>query len=222
MSPSRRGSDHVARNLERLRRGDAGMTLVELMVATAMLGVITTILGSVLASVQRSVVVNQRYSEANDQVRLAIDQLDRELRSGNVILDPSSAIPTYTGDAPAYYRLIVYTQSNSPTRGQAVCEIWHITGGTLQARQWIPGSSSWLTSWRIVAEHIVNRSTNTHAFRLNSDPLKGNRTVDIHLMVNPDYSDNPGGTIEIKASLTGRNTSYNYPTSICTTLPSAA
>jgi type II secretory pathway pseudopilin PulG len=197
------------------------MTLVELMVATAMLGIVTTIFGSVLTSVQRSVVANEQYSRANDQARLAVEQLDRELRSGNVILDPSSAIATYTGDAPAYYRLVVYTQSNAPTRGQAVCEIWHITNSQLQTRQWIPGSNTWLTSWLVVADSIVNRTTSTQAFRLNSDPLKGNRTVDVHLMVNPDYAAHPERTIEIKASLTGRNTSYNYPTSICTTLPSA-
>jgi prepilin-type N-terminal cleavage/methylation domain-containing protein len=208
--------------IERLSDDERGMTLVELLVATAMLGVVTTIFGSVLVSVQRSVVVNEQYSRANDEARLAIQQLDRELRSGNVILDPASTISTYTGDAPAYYRLIVYTQSNAPSRGQAVCEIWHITGGELQARQWIPGSDTWFTSWRTVAENIVNRSTNTQAFRLNSDPLKGNRTVDVHLMVNPDYSGHPERTIEIRVSLTGRNTSYNYPTSICMTLPSAA
>jgi prepilin-type N-terminal cleavage/methylation domain-containing protein len=211
------------RMIARFKKDESGMTLVELVVATAMLGVVMTIFGSVLASVQRSVVVNERYSRANDQARLALEQLDRELRSGNVILDPASAIPTYTGNAPAYYRLIVYTQSNLPTRGQAVCEIWHITtADELQARRWVPGADTWLTSWLTVAEDIVNRSTNTRAFELNADPLKGNRTVDVHLMVNPDYGGSPERTIEIQASLTGRNTSYNYPTTICATLPAAA
>jgi hypothetical protein len=57
---------------------------------------------------------------------------------------------------------------------------------------------------------------------MNSDPLKGERTVDIRLQVNPDLTGSPNRTIELRASLTGRNTSYNYPTNICQTLPSAA
>jgi hypothetical protein len=56
---------------------------------------------------------------------------------------------------------------------------------------------------------------------MNSDPLKGERTIDVRLQVNPDYTANPGRTIEIRASLTGRNTSYNYPENICQTLPTA-
>ena len=57
---------------------------------------------------------------------------------------------------------------------------------------------------------------------MNSDPLKGERTVDIRLQINPELVDQPGRTIDIRASLTGRNTSYNYPTNICQALPSAA
>jgi prepilin-type N-terminal cleavage/methylation domain-containing protein len=202
--------------------GQAGMTLVELVVAMAMLSIVLLIFTSVLASVQRTVVVNQRYSEANDQARLALQQLDRELRSGNVITDPADAISGFTG-APAYQRLLIYTQANLPTRGEAQCEIWKITSDhELQVRRWIPGASDWETSWVTVAESVVNRSTSVNAFTMNTDPLKGERTVDIHLQVNPDLDANPGRTIDIKASLTGRNTSYNYPTNICLTLPSAA
>ena len=43
------------------------MTLVELVVAMSMLSVVLLIFTSVLASVQRTVVENQRYSEANDR-----------------------------------------------------------------------------------------------------------------------------------------------------------
>jgi type II secretory pathway component PulJ len=195
------------------------MTLVELVVAMSMLSVVLLIFTSVLASVQRSVIVNQRYSEANDEARLALQQLDRELRSGNVINDPASPPSGYT----ANHTLLIYTQANLPTRGAAHCEIWKVTSsGLLQARRWIPGSSDWETAWRTVAEDVVNRTTSVNTFTMNSDPLKGERTVDIRLQVNPDITGNPNRTIELRASLTGRNTSYNYPTNICQTLPSAA
>lgn len=204
--------------MSRLRR-DEGMTLVELVVAMSMLGVVLLIFTSVLASVQRTMVVNQRYSEANDEARLALQQLDRELRSGNVITDPADAISGFTG-APANQRLLIYTQANLPTRGQALCELWKVTTDhDLQVRRWVPGSTSWTTSWVTVADAVVNRSTGVNAFTMNSDPLKGERTVDVRLQVNPDYDGNPDRTIEVRSSLTGRNTSYNYPTNICQTLP---
>jgi hypothetical protein len=72
-----------------------------------------------------------------------------------------------------------------------------------------------------VATDVVNRITGVSAFTMNTDPLKGERTVDVRLQVNPDVSNNPDRTIEIRASLTGRNTSYNYPDNICLTLPTA-
>jgi prepilin-type N-terminal cleavage/methylation domain-containing protein len=102
----------------------AGMTLVELVVAMSMMSVVLLIFTSVLASVQRTVVVNQRYSEANDEARLALQQLDRELRSGNVINDPADP-PSATYEENQH--LLIYTQSNLPTRGQAQCEIWKVT-----------------------------------------------------------------------------------------------
>ena len=204
-------------------RGEDGITLVELLVAMSIMRIAMVIFSTVLVSMQRTVVATDRISRANDQARLAIEHLDKELRSGNVISDPAGAISGYTGGAPAYQRLLVYTQANATIRGGAVCELWQITStNELQARTWRPGVDTWLTSWRTVAEHIVNRSTGTNAFALTGDVLKGNRTLNIHLMVNPDYSNAPSSTIELEASLTGRNTSYNYPTSICQTLPSAA
>ncbi len=202
--------------------GERGMTLVELVVAMSMLSVVLLIFTSVLASVQRTVVVNQSLSQANDQARLALQQLDRELRSGNVITDPANAIAGFS-DAPAYQRLLIYTQVDLPTRGQAECELWKITSSReLQVRRWIPGAATWTTAWRTVAEDVVNRETGQHAFEMNADELKGERTVDIVLQVNPVFDDTPTRTIELRASLTGRNTSYNYPTNICQTLPAGA
>jgi type II secretory pathway pseudopilin PulG len=203
------------------RREDA-MTLVELVVAMSIMSIVLLVFTSVLASVQRTVVLNQVYSAANDQARLAIQQLDRELRSGNVINDPGEAIAGFTM-APVNQHLLIYTQANLPTRGAAHCELWAITTDReLKVRRWLPGSSTWETAWFTVAEGIVNRDTGVDAFSMNADPLKGERTVDVLLQVNPDLDDHPTRTIDIPVSLTGRNTSYNYPTNICQTLPSAA
>lgn len=192
------------------------MTLIELLIAMSIMGIAMAIFGTVLASVQRSVVLNDRLSQANDQARLAVEQLDREMRSGNVIYDPAS-------ESTPYFQMRVWTQSNYTSRGSAYCELWQIqSAGQMQVRQWLPGANTWLAPWRTVADDIVNRSAGVNAFQLDPDPLKGGRTVNIHLLVNTDYANHPERTIEIQVALTGRNTSYNYPTSICQTLPVAS
>ena len=190
------------------------MSLVELVVSVGIMSIVLIVFGTVLASVQREVVVQEKLSAANDQARLAIQQLDRELRSGNVLYDPATeAVPNM--------RLRVYTQTNAPTRGTYQCKLWRIRGATqrLQVRTWLPGSTAWLDNWLTVAEYVVNRDLDEDAFWLNTDPLKGGRTVDIHLALNPDVESNPQRTVRLDASLTGRDTAYNYPTTLCQTLP---
>ena len=190
------------------------MSLVELVVAMGIMSIVLVVFGTVLASVQRQVVAQEKLSAANDEARFAIQQLDRELRSGNVLYDPAlEAVPNM--------RLRVYTQTNAPTRGAYLCKLWRIRGSTrlLQVRSWLPGATAWLDDWRTVAQYVVNRDLDEDAFQLNTDPLKGGRTVDIHLAVNPDVDNNPQRTVRLDVALTGRDTAYNYPTTLCQTLP---
>ena len=102
------------------------MTLVELLVAMSILGIVLLVFTSVLASVQRGVVRQDSLSQTLDSARLAIQQLDRELRSGNVLYDPAlenapvgtpGRIASCTGCLPGY-TLRVYTQTNADTRGR--------------------------------------------------------------------------------------------------------
>ena len=190
------------------------MSLVELVVGMGIMSIVLVVFGTVLASVQRQVVAQEKLSAANDEARLAIQQLDRELRSGNVLYDPAT-------EAVANMRLRVYTQTNAPTRNAYYCKLWRIRASTqrLQVRSWLPGSTAWLDNWRTVANYVVNRDLNEDAFELNPDPLKAGRTVDIHLALNPDVDDNPQSTVRLDASLTGRDTAYNFPTTLCQTLP---
>jgi hypothetical protein len=43
--------------------------------------------------------------------------------------------------------------------------------------------------------------------------------VNIVLMMNNDLADRPNETVKIQSSLTGRNTSYGFPVSVCNTEP---
>jgi type II secretory pathway pseudopilin PulG len=204
------------------------MTLVELLVSMSILSIVLLVFVAVLASVQRGVVAQDTLSQTLDQTRLALQQLDREMRSGNVLYDPalenapaaSGGIPSCSGCLPGY-TLRVYTQTNADTRGTYKCVLWKIdTAQRLMTQQWPPSDPSNASGWRIVATGIVNGSINEPPFTLDPDPLKGGRTLNILFAVNSDLAHRPTQTVKVQASLTGRNTSYGYPANVCQQTPS--
>jgi prepilin-type N-terminal cleavage/methylation domain-containing protein len=209
-----------------------GFTLVELIVAMSVMGIVMAVFGTTLASVQRVSVKEDALGQSNDQVRLALEQIDHEMRSGNVIYDPSlengsgaGAIASCTGCQP-YYSMRLYTQTNADTRttGDAagfVCVMWQInTSQQLLERTWPPDQPEEASPWRIIASGVVNRVTGTQAFSLDSDPLKGGRTLNVTLNVNSNITRYPNSTVTLQAAYTGRNTSYGYPVSVCAVAPS--
>ena len=120
-----------------------------------------------------------------------------------------------------YYTLRVYTQANADTTSTYYCTLWKIdASGNLKTRQWPPDQVGNATPWRTVATGLVNRTLGETAFQLDPDPLKGSRTLDVTLAVNNDYAHYPTQTVRVQAALTGRNTSYGFPTGICSTTPS--
>ena len=61
----------------------------ELLVSMAVTAIALLAITSVLASAQKSVARQDSMTQTLDGARLAIQQLDRELRSGNVLYDPA-------------------------------------------------------------------------------------------------------------------------------------
>src|SRR5439155_24090766 len=101
-----------------------GMTLVELLVAMFILGIVLLVFTTVLASVQTAVNRQDSLNQTLDQARLSVEELYRELRSGNVLYDPAlenapagtpGRIASCSGCLPGY-TLRVYTQTNADTR----------------------------------------------------------------------------------------------------------
>ena len=206
----------------RRARGEEGMTLAELLVAMFVMGIAMMIFSSVLASVQRGVVAQESLNRTLESARLAVQQLDREIRSGNVLYDPAlenNGQPSCTGCEPGF-TLRIATQSNADTRGGHTCVLWQIDDQQrLLTRRWPPNVPADATAWRVVATGLVNRALGEAAFAIDTDPLKGGRTLNITLALNQDLEDRPGQTVRIRAALTGRNTSYDYPTNVCSTTP---
>jgi type II secretory pathway pseudopilin PulG len=188
------------------------MTLPELLVAMSIMALVSVVFLSTLASVQRSVVRSAEWQANNDDARVALETIDRQLRSGAVLYSPLGSGSDFT----------VYTQSNAPTfqtveYSGARCVQWRVSSGALQTRWWRSQyAGDWTgsvgaatpTGWRTIVSDVVNyvSPNNQPVFVLDTDPLKGGRTVNIVLLIN-SASNRPNETVRIQAALTARNTS---------------
>jgi prepilin-type N-terminal cleavage/methylation domain-containing protein len=206
--------------LIRRMRDERGFTLVEMTISLMLMLVVTTIFITVMVSVQRAVARDSGRSLSNDQARLAVQELDREIRSGNVLYDPSLENDPGHGVYPNM-SLRIYTQSNAETRNPGnQCVQWRILNDQLQRRAW---GVDWqndgsVTDWRIVADNIKNNDAPTvPAFTQDASPNFGGRIINITIVANADPA--TGRNVVIKDSLTGRNTEYGYPNNICSVIP---
>ena len=200
------------------------MTLIELLISMAVILIVLTMVMVVLIGMEKIYAKEDDRTQTNNQARLAVEQLDREIRSGNVLYDPASESDPANDVYPGM-SLRIYTQSNANSRPGFRCVQWLITsGGLLQTRNWWtdwrsdPGSL--VSSWRTVADHVVNRSDSPQvtAFTLDmSDPSYGSRLVKIAIVVNQNPKS--GQDVRITSSVEGRNTTFGYPNNACADIP---
>ena len=217
---------------ERLRfRSEDGLTLIELMISMVVMSIVLVVVSVVLIGMQKLYNTENDRTQTNDQARLAVEELDREIRSGNVLYDPSPSSPQRWSNDPAHdvypgMSLLIYTQSNANSRPGFRCVQWRIDGSQeLENRTWW---SSWrddpdhlVSGWRIIADHVVNRadSPQVPAFAVDNSPTSpyGNRLVKVALVVN----ENPRSQhdVTIQASIEGRDTTFGYPNNACADIP---
>ncbi|HWL90933.1 MAG TPA: type II secretion system protein [Actinomycetota bacterium] len=203
-----------------MRRGpsdERGMTLVELVVAMGILSIVMLVLTTTLASIQRAVVEEDVRIRLNDQARLAMQSIDRLVRSGNILYDPVDESGNDPYDAGATgYLFRIYTQAEQTEGQDARCALWLVNDDQqLIYRTWPILDPDAASDWTVVAEGIVNRDLSSPAFTL--DPA--GRTIAVEFHVNPDLARRPQATQVMDASLTGRNTSFGYPIQLCSELP---
>ena len=193
---------------------DGGFTAIEVVMTTAVLSIVMAMSMAFLVSAQRTVTVADTRSNNVDQARLGVQQLDRQIRSGNLIYNPAQENDPANGIRPGL-SLRVYTQSNSVQR----CVQWRITSaGVLQTRSW---SEFWTTDgdvspWRNVATNLVNTSA-TPAFALDSTTGFGSRLLKVTLIAN--VNSKRGKDVRFSTSIAGRNTEYGYNPFICNSIP---
>jgi type II secretory pathway pseudopilin PulG len=197
---------------------ERGITLVELVIATAILGIVMLVFTSTLASMQQAVVAEDVRNRLNDQARLALADLDRQVRSGNLLYDPATeteVVEPFDVDAESFM-FRVYTQTKYQESDDPRCALWLIDDDRrLLYRYWPVLDPDEASDWRVVAEGVVNRDTGTPAFALDA----AGRTVTVTIEANADFDGDPNATQSFSAALTGRNTSFGYPANVCQDLP---
>jgi prepilin-type N-terminal cleavage/methylation domain-containing protein len=196
---------------------ERGMTLVELVVAMAILSIVMLVMTTTLSSIQRAVVEEDVRMRLNDQARLAVQSIDRLVRSGNILYDPVDESGNDPYDATATgYMFRIYTQAEQSPTQPARCAVWLVNDQQeLLYRTWPILEPENASTWQIVAESVVNRDLNQPPFTLDT----AGRTISVDFYINPDLGHRPQATQVVSASLTGRNTSFGYPVQLCSDLP---
>ncbi len=189
----------MRRALRRVLHGgdDAGYSVAEVMVTSAVLATALAIVFSVLVQGQTVVSRQQVRSETIDQAHLAMAQIGRDVRSGNVIASPGPVGGT------AGMEVRVYTQ----TRGQPLCVQYQVAGEQLQRRTRPPGvvnAALWPTTWEVVASGVVNAAEQpaVPAFSRSFDK----QTLNVALVMNK--AERSEGRVRLDHVITGRNTKF--------------
>lgn len=199
------------------RRGEQGTSVAEFVVTCGLLVLVLAVVTTAMLTMHRRLVTAGSRSETNDAVRLAIEELDRQVRSGNVIHDPGA-------DTPQWMSLRIYTQSNATTASTSDrCVQWRVLDGRLQVRQWTPDydaatGTGTVTEWRTVTEHLQNEAAGEPAFKFDtSQESFGGRIVKVRLVLNRDSREGSDNVVE--ASITGRNVQFGHPRALCAEVP---
>lgn len=185
---------------------EGGFTLIELMIVLFILTVVFSFCLTALVSLQGSVVRTDARTQNLDQVRLAVQQIDRQIRSGNIFYSPFTS--------GSNLDLLVFTQANGNNR----CVEWQVdtTKHLLQSRSW---TQTWQTDgspsvvpWSTISTGVMNTSSNP-PFSLDSSSSYGGRVLNIDIATNTTNSQSSGS--EVTDSVEGRNTVYGYSATAC-------
>lgn len=213
-------------------RGDRGFTLVELLVAMTIFSLLMAVLTALFITMLGQASDNLGRQRAVEQSRLGLSQIDRQVRSGNLILDPSLDGVPQSG-VPANYSLRIFTQEG--TSGDK-CVQWRVIFpsatskfGQLEFRSWKPADITTVTSWSRVASNLVAPtvafdplvSESWPPFWVDTSLPSGSSAQNIRISLR--LSD-PNALATAKPQVltsvvTGRNTVFGYSALNCATVP---
>lgn len=205
---------------------EQGMTLTELLVSMLIFSGLIAIVFGVLIQVMNQTRDSVARERQIQELRVAMMQIDRQVRSGNVITDPASETIASSGVAPGF-SLRVFTQ----TDGNFQCVQWRVIFddptdefGELQFRTWKPEDVvASVTPWSVVARNLVRPASGPDPFEKSaaSSVASSAQSVDVTLWTRDPEAAQRGKPAVVSTALTGRNTVYGtaYGTE-CSVVPS--
>ena len=219
---------------------ESGFTLVEMMVALAIMGVVMAIFLGTLAWVQTGLVRETARSNTMDQARLALEAIDRQVRSGSVLFagsscakpssvtDPSTSA-TYT--VPANYGLTIYTRGAYSTSAAFGWVQYAVANNALWTREYTSSGGNVWSSWRSIASGIINATLSTGTttdvpFALDTSSnytssSGASRVVNVVFVVNSKTSDTTATNARLTSAFAIRNQpgSTSSDNVACTAVP---
>jgi prepilin-type N-terminal cleavage/methylation domain-containing protein len=220
------------------RRGDEGYSLTELIVSMGIFGIIIALTFGLLIQITNESKYTLARVRTLEQAKFGISQIDRQVRSGNVILDPYLEDESTSG-VPKYFSMRIYTQAD----GIAKCAQWRVkdlngdTYGDLQFRTWEPGypSVDVVEPWASVAHDLVqmdvaptkpadilvNQPTTWPPFWVDNTATGGTQAQLVRVTLRLKDPQERTGTkaTSVTTVITGRNTVFGYPASSCGIAP---
>lgn len=224
---------------KRLLRRDDGMTLMELMVVMSIFSFLMVLVFGVMIQVMYMSKDNMGRVSSAENARLGLSQIDRQVRSGSVILDPADEPASHSGVDP-FYSLRIFTQEG----GTPKCAQWRVIDadgdgtGVLEYREWSPDYPviSDVTDWGVVAHQLVvtdldnpqagDSSTwppfwKDASAMVESDEYTPAQNIRITLHVKDENMRDSAKPVTISTVVTGRNTVMGYSESNCSIIPAA-
>ena len=205
-------------------RQDEGFTLVEMLITMVIFGLAMTVVTKSVNKVEKFANDAQGSADATSEVRLALDDIDKQVRSGNVLYSPANETTpsscTASGtDAGSCMR--VYTQANGTQR----CVQWQViadpakpTTSIIRSRSWSPNwqTDNAYTAWATKARGLL-LTPSTAPFTLQGAVTSSSSR---YLSVRFEAKDpRRTGSVVLTSALAGRNTNYGYDAGLCNPVP---
>lgn len=194
---------------------DRGLTLVEVLISASLLLLTLVMFGGSLVTAQKAQGTSSAYSRANDQAQLALQTLDRQIRSGFVVgtvavSNADAAVKIYS-EAGGSARCFAWVVADSDVSGK--------TGlATLYLAEWdpkpatpngplvpMPSFAVGSAAWRPMATDLWNwlAPTQVEPFQVPPPASTVLKSLDVAFVLNA--SNRPEAAIELKSSFTSRN-----------------
>lgn len=211
----------ILRRLRPGHRDESGFALPELLVSMAIFGTIMALVTGIIIRMSQQAADNMTRAHQVQEVRLGIMQIDRQVRSGNVIADPALESSSASG-VPSGYSLRVFTQTNGVRR----CVQWRVVfpdptreQGQIEYRSW---DTNWQTGgkvdpWSVVARDVIAPDSGVPFTKV--DPLSGTTAQSVRVTIRVQGERTSSAPSTVSTVLTGRNTVYGYPSDVCSPVP---